>query len=146
MTIKNTSSKIISIGKAVLLPDDTVEVSDAVANAPAIKAMAARGQLSIKKGKDAKGKDAKTGVEAETNDAAEETDQGGKEEAGHGDTGESEESGGTEESGGDGTAKKPLSRMNKGELIAECQRLGIEVGPDDTNPTMVDKIKAATAE
>ena len=36
--------------------------------------------------------------------------------------------------------------MNKGELIEECQRLGIVVGPDDTNPMMVEKIKAATAE
>lgn len=143
MTIKNTSTKIISIGKSVLLPDDTVEVNEAVANAPAIKAMAARGQLFIKKGKDAKGKDAKTGAEAEIKDAAEEAGQGDTKEAGHDDT---EESGGTEESGEDGTAKKPLSRMNKGELIAECQRLGIEVGPDDTNPMMVEKIKAATAE
>lgn len=39
-----------------------------------------------------------------------------------------------------------LSRMNKGELIEECQHLGIVVGPDDTNPTLVEKIKAATAE
>lgn len=140
MTIKNTSSKIISIGKTVLLPDDTVEVSEAIANAPAIKAMAACGQLSIKKGKDAKGKDAKTGAEEETKGAAEEANQGDNEEAEHDDAGDSEES------GEDGTAKKPLSRMNKGELIAECQRLGIEVGPDDTNPMMVEKIKTATAE
>ena len=36
--------------------------------------------------------------------------------------------------------------MNKAELVEECQRLGIEVSPDDTNPTLVEKIKAASAE
>lgn len=51
MTIKNTSSKIISIGKTVLLPGDSMDVSEAIANAPAIKAMIGRGQLTIKANK-----------------------------------------------------------------------------------------------
>ncbi len=48
--------------------------------------------------------------------------------------------------GGGETDKKPLSRMNKAELVEECRKLGIEVSPDDTNPVLVEKIKAATAE
>lgn len=122
MTIKNTSSKIISIGKTVLLPDDTMEVSEVIANAPVIKAMAGRGQLSIKGDRKAK----PAAVAEDTTAAQEES---------------------SDEKSGDGDEKKkPLSRMGKSELIAECQRLGIEVGPDDTNPMMVEKIKAATAE
>ena len=36
--------------------------------------------------------------------------------------------------------------MNKAELVEECRKLGIEVSTDDTNPVLVEKIKAAAAE
>jgi hypothetical protein len=42
--------------------------------------------------------------------------------------------------------KKPLSRLNKAELLEECQKLGIETTEDDTRETLVEKIKAKTAE
>ena len=66
-----------------------------------------------------------------------------------GDTGDTGNTEGDAEDTGDkqneGGEKKPLSRMTKAELVEECQRLGIEIDPDDTNPMMVEKIKAATA-
>ncbi len=51
MTVKNTTQKVINIGTTALMPDDTLEVSQAVANAPSIKAMVERGQLSLEGGK-----------------------------------------------------------------------------------------------
>ena len=45
-----------------------------------------------------------------------------------------------------GQEKKPLSRLNKAELLEECQKLGIETTEDDTRETLVEKIKAKTAE
>ncbi len=139
MTIKNTSQKVINIGTTILMPDKTMEASKAITEAPSIKAMVERGQLAIideKGGKDAD-KAAQEKAEAEERaaeaKAAEEAAKAAAE-------------GSSEEPGGDDKEKKPLSRMNKGELIEECQRLGIVVGPDDTNPTLVEKIKAATAE
>ena len=67
-----------------------------------------------------------------------------------GETGALDKENGSVESGGKpgegGEDKRPLYRMNKGELLAECKRLGIEVSPDDTNPDLVEKIKAVTAE
>lgn len=145
--VKNTSPKIINIGKVALLPDETLSISQTVANAPAIKAMIGRGQLSVEDDKEAKRKAdaeakaaeeaAKAEAEAKEKAAAEEAEQKAKE-------------GAAEKAGeSDGTAsegKKPLSRMNKEELLAECKRFGIEVGPDDTNPDLVKKIKAVTAE
>ena len=47
MTIKNISTKIINIGTTVLLPDNTMPGNKALCEAPAIKAMVKRGQLSI---------------------------------------------------------------------------------------------------
>ena len=135
MTIKNTSQKVINIGTTILMPDKTMEASKAITEAPSIKAMVERGQLAIideKGGKDAD-KAAQEKAEAEERARAEAEAKAAAE-------------GASEEPGGDDKEKKPLSRMNKGELIEECQRLGIVVGPDDTNPTLVEKIKAATAE
>lgn len=45
-----------------------------------------------------------------------------------------------------GVEKKPLSRMSKPELLEECQKLGIETTDEDTRETLVEKIKAKTAE
>lgn len=55
-TVKNTSNKIINIGTTPLMPDDSMEVSADIAESPAIKAMAALGQLSISAGKAGKKK------------------------------------------------------------------------------------------
>lgn len=117
MTITNTSKKIINIGTSVLMPDESMTVNDAVAGIPAIKAMLDHGQLVIKGG--SKAEDDAGRAETESPD---------------------------EKPGEDGKEKKPLYRMSKAELIEECQRLGIEIGPDYTNPTLIEKIKAATAE
>lgn len=46
-TIKNTSSKIIHIGKTVLMPDQTMEASDNTANLPSIQAFANRKMLEV---------------------------------------------------------------------------------------------------
>ena len=45
-----------------------------------------------------------------------------------------------------GDGKKPLSRMNKQELIDECLKLGLDIVEDDTKETLAEKIRAATAE
>lgn len=120
MTIMNISQKIINIGASILMPDESMTVSKATADTPAIKAMSARGQLVIKG-------DSKAGDDSALEVAGKE---GHSEKVGEG---------GSDE-------KKPVYRMNKAELVEECQRLGIEIGPDDTNPTIMEKIKAATAE
>lgn len=54
-----------------------------------------------------------------------------------------QQTGQTQEQGDD---KKPLSRLNKAELLEECQKLGIETTEDDTKETLVEKIRAKTAE
>lgn len=128
VTIKNTSKKIINIGTTPLLPDETMEVTPEIIGAPAIMAMVGRKQLAIVGGTTAEKPAEDTGKDA-----------GGTDEEGAA-TG----SGETEGETGDG--KKPLSRMNKAELVEECRRLGIEAGPDDTNQTLVEKIKAASAQ
>ena len=125
MTIKNTSQKVINIGTTILMPDKTMEASKALTEAPSIKDADKAAQEKAEAEERAR-------AEAEAK-AAEEAVKAAAE-------------GSSEEPGGDDKEKKPLSRMNKGELIEECQRLGIVVGPDDTNPTLVEKIKAATAE
>ncbi len=45
-----------------------------------------------------------------------------------------------------GEEKKPLSRLNKDELLEECRKLGIETTEADTRDTLVKKIKEKTAE
>lgn len=45
-----------------------------------------------------------------------------------------------------GEEKKPLSRLNKDELLEECHKLGIETTEDDTRDTLVKKIKEKTTE
>lgn len=46
-TIKNTSSKIIHIGKTVLMPDQTMEAPEHIAKLPSIQAFAKRKMLEI---------------------------------------------------------------------------------------------------
>ena len=137
MTIKNTSQKVINIGTTILMPDKTMEASKALTETPSIKAMVERGQLAIISEKGGKDKDADKAAQEKA-----EAEERARAEA----AAKAAAEGSSEEPGGDDKEKKPLSRMNKGELIEECQRLGIVVGPDDTNPTLVEKIKAATAE
>ena len=40
----------------------------------------------------------------------------------------------------DGGGKKPLSRMNKAELVEECRKLNIEVSEEDTKDMLAEKI------
>lgn len=47
MTIKNIGSKIISVGSTVLMPDASMKASKAVCEAPAIKALAEMGVITI---------------------------------------------------------------------------------------------------
>lgn len=72
MTIKNTGSKIISIGTTVLMPDATMKASKAVCETPAVKAFIKKGLLTVTE--DAKpkaGNDAKAKAEADTKAKAE---------------------------------------------------------------------------
>lgn len=68
MKIKNTSSTIISIGSVVVLPDDTVEISDkAYQNNDVINFLVGRNRLAIVKERAAKAAEpaAEDAVEAE---------------------------------------------------------------------------------
>ena len=131
MTIKNISQKVINIGTTILMPDNAMKATEAVTETPAIKAMVERGYLAITGGD---GDKVEKPAE-EKGDAGDTGDTGNTE-------GDAEDTGDKRNEGGE---KKPLSRMTKAELVEECQRLGIEIDPDDTNPMMVEKIKAATA-
>ena len=57
--------------------------------------------------------------------------------------GQNQQKGQTQEQGEE---KKPLSRLNKDELLEECRKLGIETTEDDTRDTLVKKIKEKTTE
>lgn len=47
MTLKNTGTKIISVGSAVLMPDAEMNISKDIAETPAIKAFARLGLVKI---------------------------------------------------------------------------------------------------
>ena len=47
--IKNIGSKIIGVGKVILMPDQTISVADSVAELPAIKTFAKMGFVAIEK-------------------------------------------------------------------------------------------------
>lgn len=47
--IKNIGSKIIGVGKVILMPDQTISVADSVAEIPAIKTFAKMGFVAIEK-------------------------------------------------------------------------------------------------
>lgn len=73
MKLVNISSKVISIGESLLMPDKEITVTKNIANAPAVKAFVKKGLLRIDDGDDkAKAEaEAKAKAEAEAKAAAE---------------------------------------------------------------------------
>ena len=47
--ITNVGSKIIGVGKTLLMPDDVIEVADSIAGLPAMKAFEKKGFIKIEK-------------------------------------------------------------------------------------------------
>ena len=47
--ITNVGSKIIGVGKTLLMPDDVIEVTDSIADLPAMKAFEKKGFIKIEK-------------------------------------------------------------------------------------------------
>ena len=47
--ITNVGSKIIGVGKTLLMPDDVIEVADSIAELPAMKAFKKKGFIKIEK-------------------------------------------------------------------------------------------------
>lgn len=123
MKVQNIGGKIVSIGDVVILPGESKPVPDSYADNAALACLVKHKNISLireEQTKPANGQDRPVDAPPAEKPPVKEGD------------GEVE--------------KKPLSRMNKSELVKECRRLGIEVGPDDSNPILVDKIKAAIAE
>ena len=72
--IKNIGSKIIGVGKAILMPDETISVADSVAELPAIKTFAKMGFVAIEKeAAKVAAKEESTDESADTANAAEPT-------------------------------------------------------------------------
>ncbi len=125
MNVRNIGGKIVSIGATTILPGETKPVSDSYAYNAAVACLVEHGNIELIRSKAVKPKPpAQEELSAQEPPAEEPPAQDGD--------GEPE--------------KKPLSRMNKAELVEECRKLGIEVSTDDTNPVLVEKIKAAAAE
>ena len=125
MNVRNIGGKIVSIGATTILPGETKPVSDSYAYNAAVACLVEHGNIELIRSKAGKPKPpAQEELSAREPPAEEPPAQDGD--------GEPE--------------KKPLSRMNKAELVEECRKLGIEVSTDDTNPVLVEKIKAAAAE
>ena len=118
MKVQNIGGKIVSIGDVVILPGESKPVPDSYADNAALACLVEHKNIRLIR-------EEQTEPAPGQNETAEEPP--------------------AREDNGDGD-KKPLSRMNKAELVEECRKLGIEVSPDDTNPALVEKIKAATAE
>lgn len=116
MKLKNTSNKAISVGGLCILPSEVGEVADSFASNASIKMMERIGNLEVV---------GKAPAQEDTQ------------------TGQNQQQGQTQEQGEE---KKPLSRLNKDELLEECRKLGIETTEDDTKDTLVKKIKEKTAE
>lgn len=134
MKLKNICNKPISVGGVCILPGETKGVSESFATNPVIETMQSIGYLEVVVKKKAQEPPEDTGSKDDDPPA------GGSD--------DDPPAGGSDDdppAGSDETGKKPLSRMNKGELQEECRRLGIEFSPDDTNPVLAEKIKAATA-
>lgn len=128
MKVQNIGGKIVSIGDVVILPGESKPVPDSYADNAALACLVEHKNVRLIRGEE---QELTTGQ----NETAEEPP--------------AKESQVEEPPAKDGDGegdKKPLSRMNKAELVEECRKLGIEVSPDDTNPALVEKIKAATAE
>lgn len=135
MNVRNIGGKIVSIGATTILPGETKPVSDSYAYNAAVACLVEHGNIELIRSKSVEPKPpAQEEPPAQEPPAQEPL---------------AEEPPAEEPPAQDGDGepeKKPLSRMNKAELVEECRKLGIEVSPDDTNPALVEKIKAATAE
>lgn len=118
MLLKNISQKVIHVGNVMILPEETKPVDDSLSTAPAVAALISRNALVVV------GTTAKAPTEEPAKDAA-------------GGTGEGQ--------GEEDKDKKPLSRMNKQELVDECLKLGLDIVEDDTKETLAEKIRVATA-
>ena len=129
MLLKNNSQKVIHVGSVMILPEETKHVDDSLSTAPAVAALISRKALAVV------GNIAKVpATEPAKEPVGEEA--GGK-------------APGNDNDGGEppvGEGKKPLSRMNKQELTEECLKLGLDILGDDTKYTLLEKIRAATAE
>ena len=130
MTVSINGVKLVCIGATTILPGETKPVSDSYAYNAAVACLVEHGNIELIRSKSVEPKHP-----AQEEPPAQEPP--------------AEEPPAEEPPAQDGDGepeKKPLSRMNKAELVEECRKLGIEVSPDDTNPALVEKIKAATAE
>lgn len=119
MLIKNNSQKVIHVGSVMILPEETKPVDDSLSTAPAVAALIARNALVV--------------IKAPRNTVSQ--------------VAERTEGTVVEESGGEATVSegnKPLSRMNKQELVDECLKLGLDILETDTKDTLAEKIRAAT--
>lgn len=128
MKVQNIGGKIVSIGNVTILPGEVKPVPDSFANNAAVACLVEHKNITLISS------EKKEPVTAQSEPSEEPPAKDPPVEAPP-----------AKEDNDDGD-KKPLSRMNKAELVEECRKLGIEVSPDDTNPVLVEKIKAATAE
>ena len=129
MKITNKTTKIIGVAGVAILPNESATISADDAMSSMVKHFAKTGKV-ILSNDDTEAGGSNTEPPAEEPPAKESP-------AGTG--------GGNDE--GDGQKnKKPLSRMNKDELVEECLKLGLDVLEDDTKDTLAARIKAATAE
>lgn len=122
MKVQNIGGKIVSIGNVTILPGEAKPVPDSFANNAAVACLVEHKNIKLI-----------CGGERESTTSQ---SQGSGEKPGDDKTGETD----------DGSGKKPLSRMNKAELVEECRRLNIEVSEEDTKDTLAEKIRATTAE
>ena len=124
MKITNKTTKIIGLAGVAILPNESATISDDDAKSSMVKHFAKTGKVIL------------------SND---DTEAGGSNTEPPAEEPPAEEGGGND-GGDDQKNKKPLSRMNKDELVEECLKLGLDVLEDDTKDTLVARIKAATTE
>lgn len=124
MKITNNTTKIIGVAGVAILPNESATISDDDAMSSMVKHFAKTGKVILSND------DTKAGG-SNTEPPAEESPAG--------------EGGGNDEPD-ENKNKKPLSRMNKDDLVQECLNLGLDVLEDDTKDTLIARIKAATAE
>lgn len=74
MKFKNTSNKIINIGKTSVLPGEETSITEAVAELPAVKAYVAMGYATVEKERKAPPKAEKKPEPAVENETAEEAE------------------------------------------------------------------------
>ena len=117
MKVMNIGGKVVSIGNVIILPGETKPVADSYAGNAAVNCLVEHKNIRL--------------IQDEEKEPPASQGQPGEDKPG-------------EE--GDGGVKKPLSRMNKAELVEECRKLNIEGSEEDTKDTLAEKIRAATAE